>query len=242
MKSVALLLTASAVLATTAAAANVTEAALTTTEANATEAAANVGSPQAYITRCSYFHVINKVHTWPGADQVCNDATQNVCIADPTLPIGLCQRSHFLGSGTSSKIMTNATHFWTAVFHDPSRDEHCQEGTEIPAVGKFEQLPRGVFNECAAKYPGNGKLNPDWQEPSNFCSEHKGKMYKISDAKSCVGAAKSTSTGLMGCPKANVYGTKIPLICGTPYWSNPPPCGCFGGEMFFNPAQEQQEQ
>lgn len=227
--TVTLLLTASAVLATTAAA------------ANATAVAAKGSSLQAYITRCSYFAVINKVHTWPGVDKVCNYGTQNSCIADPTLPLG-CQTSRFLGSGKSSKIMTNATHFWTAVFQDPSRDEHCQEGTEIPAVGKFEQLPHGVFNKCDAKYPGDGKLNPDWQEPSNWCSEHNGKMYKISDALNCVKYAKSTSTGLMNCPKANVYGTKIPLICGTPYWSNPPPCGCFGGEMFFNPAQEQQEQ
>ena len=232
MKSVAgLLLTASAVLASTAAATNAT----------AVVVAAHAGSPQAYITRCSYFAVINKVHTWPGVDQVCNGATRNSCIADPSLALG-CQTSRFLGSGISSKIMTNATHFWTAVFQDPSRDEHCQEGTEIPAVGKYEQLPRGVFNKCAAKYPGDGKLNPDWQEPSNFCSEHNGKVYKISDAKRCVGYAKSTSTGLMNCPKANVHGTKIPVICGTPYWYNQPPCGCFGGEMFFNPAQVQHEQ
>ena len=52
---------------------------------------------------------------------------------------------------------------------------------DIPS--KMFPLKHGQFNECMPQYPGvDGKLNPDWSEPSNFCSNHNGKQYKIVSA------------------------------------------------------------
>jgi hypothetical protein len=47
-------------------------------------------------------------------------------------------------------------------------------------------LKQGQFNECMPQYPVDQTLNPDWSEPSNFCSNHGRKYYKISAAEKCV--------------------------------------------------------
>ena len=156
---------------------------------NVTNSSLAIQAPQTnYIQTCSYFHVLSGHHTWPGGDDVCNGGTQNSCINDPSLSVGSCNYgSNFLGSYTSTQIVTNATHFWTVVYNSyPTRSKtnHCQAGTEM----KQQDIPskllplikHGQFNECMPQYPGvGGKLNPDWSEPSNFCSNHNGKNYKI---------------------------------------------------------------
>ena len=198
----------------------------------------SLASQQEYITMCSYA-TLSKSKTWPGVDSVCSSSTQNSCIRDPSLPVGLCQwGSNFLGSKKSRQILHNDTHFWTMIYDDSSsRDKHCQEGTEIPIEKwpqKFLQFPRGAFSTCMAQYPGpDGTLNPDWQEPSNFCSTHGNKVFNVRDAKECVGYATHTSQGKRVCPDANSHETSIKTICGGSSWDDGPLCGCFSGYKYF---------
>ena len=221
--------------------------ALSNASNNATKStlAAKAQAPQTnYIQRCSYFHVMKGQHTWPGADDVCNSGTQNVCILDPDLIVGECQfGSNFLGMYTSTQILTNETHFWEVVYNSyPTRSStnHCQAGTEMKKQdipSKMFPLKQGQFDYCMPQYycypqKSNCPLNPDWSEPSNFCSNHGGKYYKISAAQKCVGYATFTSTGTMDCKKANSHETSIEMICGGDAFGNPP-CGCFGGTKYF---------
>ena len=179
--------TATTILLTVAAASNATNSSLAI-QAPQTNSSLAIQTPQTnYIQRCSYFHVMSGHHTWPGGDDVCNRGTQNSCINDPNLSVGTCNYgSNFLGSYTSTQIVTNITHFWTVVYNSyPTRSKtnHCQAGTEMKPQdipSKMLPLKHGQFNECMPQYPGvGGTLNPDWSEPSNFCSNHNGKNYKI---------------------------------------------------------------
>ena len=186
-----------------------------------------------YITKCSYDTVIKGAFTWPGVDDVCSYSSRNSCIEVPTLAIGMCFTSRSLGSGYSYQVLTNETNFWTQIYKDTSRDEHCQEGTEVKVLtDRMKKFPRGPFNSCIPYYPGDGKLNRDWESPSNFCSTHGHKVSDTKDAHSCVSSAQHTSGGDR-CPNADYSKSSITSICGGSVWDAEPPCGCFQGYMYF---------
>ena len=161
---------------------------------NATNSSLAVQAPQTnYIQRCSYFRVLSGHHTWPGVDDVCGSGYQNSCIYDPNLIVGQCiYGANYLGTYRSTQILTNETHFWEVVYNSyPTRSStnHCQAGTEMKKKdipSNMLPLKQGQFNECMPQYPVDQTLNPDWSEPSNFCSNHGGKYYKTSAAEKCV--------------------------------------------------------
>lgn len=188
-----------------------------------------------YITQCSYNLLAKGTFTWPGQEDVCNSGTQNSCIQVPNLIIDFCKHGErFLGSQYSYKIRVNDTYFWTEIYKDASRDKHCQEGTEVETLtSRMKMYPRGPLNTCLPKYPGDGKLNKDWESPSNFCSTHRDEVWDIKDAHDCVASAWSTSAGLTSCRNADTRGKSIPSICGATEWAQEPACGCFWGEMYY---------
>jgi len=205
----------------------------TASAASNTSHAISSAAPQTnFIRKCSYNLVTSKSKTWPGVD-VCNGGTQNSCIYDPMLAVGLCQWGNY-GTYISTQILTNATNFWTVAYNSYPKRVHCQEGTEMKKLPKnMQNLPKGELNACMPYFPGDGKLNPDWEEPTNFCSSHGHLVRTTKDAHSCVGAAISTSTGNMNCKLATVYKSTLNEICGGTVWSPSPPCGCFGGYKYF---------
>ena len=205
----------------------------TASAASNTSHAISSAAPQTnFIRKCSYNLVTSKSKTWPGVD-VCSGGTQNSCIDDPMLAVGLCQWGNY-GTYISYQILTNATNFWTVAYNSYPKRVHCQEGTEMKKLPKnMQNLPKGELNACMPYFPGDGKLNPDWEEPTNFCSSHGHLVRTTKDAHSCVGAAISTSTGNMNCKLATVYKSTLNEICGGTIWSPSPPCGCFGGYKYF---------
>jgi hypothetical protein len=230
--AVVLALTAAA----TAAASNATNISNALAHDGAPHADASA-SPTIYIKRCDY-DLISKSKTWPGGDAVCDSSTQNSCIEVPNMPVGLCQWGGYtLGSYRSRKIVHNTTHFWSVFYQDaPPRTKHCQDGTEIPpdqVPSKFSVFPHGTFATCEAVYPGDGTLNPKWQEPSNFCSTHRYEISDTRDAHSCVGGGIHTQKGKIECKDANEYEKSIKTICGGSRWDLNPRCGCFRGYMYF---------